>query len=79
MFRTVTTTLLAMCIASCTFEGQRPHWNNIDVIRENVEAPRAHFIAYPNAAEALAGNLASNSRYVSLNGDWKFNLSLIHI
>ena len=75
MFRTVTTILLAMCIASCTFEGQRPHWNNIDVIRENVEAPRAHFVAYPTAAEALAGDLASNSRYVSLNGDWKFNYS----
>ena len=75
MFRTTTTILLLMCAASCTFEGQRPHWNNIDVIRENVEAPRAHFVAYPTAAQALAGDLASNARYRSLNGDWKFNYS----
>jgi beta-galactosidase len=74
MIRT-TSILLLLLVASCTFEGQRPHWNNIDVIRENVEAPRAHFIAYPSAAEALAGDLASNSRYRSLNGDWKFSYS----
>ena len=53
----------------------RPHWNNIDVIRENVEIPRAHFVAYRSAASALAGDLSANSRYQSLNGDWKFNYS----
>ena len=78
MLRTTTTVLLTtmiMSVASCTFEGQRPHWNNIDVIRENVEAPRAHFVAYPTAAEALAGDISTNTRYRSLNGDWKFHYS----
>ncbi|MGI9199683.1 MAG: sugar-binding domain-containing protein, partial [Woeseiaceae bacterium] len=75
MYKTTKTILLLMCVAGCTYEGQRPHWNNIDVIRENVEAPRAHFVAYPSAEEALAGDLASNTRYRSLNGDWKFNYS----
>ncbi|MGI9221278.1 MAG: glycoside hydrolase family 2 TIM barrel-domain containing protein [Woeseiaceae bacterium] len=75
MFRTTAKVLLLMCIAGCTYEGQRPHWNNIDVIRENTEAPRAHFVAYPSAEEALAADLAANPRYRSLNGDWKFNYS----
>jgi beta-galactosidase len=66
-------TLLASFIAGCGDSSQRPHWNNIDVIRENVEAPRAHFVAYANAEAALSGDLQSNSRYRSLNGDWKFN------
>jgi beta-galactosidase len=44
-------------------EGARPHWNNIEVIRENVEAPRAHFT--PAAKEFSQ----------SLNGDWQFHFS----
>lgn len=55
--------------------GSRPHWNNIDVIRDNVEPPRAHFVAYRSAANALNGDLSANLRYRSLNGDWKFNYS----
>lgn len=75
MNRTITLSLLLLCVAACTDVGQRPHWNNIDVIRENVEAPRAHFISYASPEEALAGDLAANSRYRSLNGNWKFNYS----
>ena len=33
------------------------------------------FVAYHSAAEALAGDLNANSRYQSLNGDWKFSYS----
>ena len=68
-------TLLLMCMVGCSVDGGRPHWNNIDVIRENVEAPRAHFVAYASAEEALAARLEANPRYRSLNGDWKFNYS----
>ncbi len=73
MNRPVKLTFLLLCLVGCSNESGRPHWNNIDVIRENVEAPRAHFVAYATSEEALAGNLAANSRYQSLNGDWKFN------
>lgn len=66
---------VAACSGGSLDTGSRPHWNNIDVIRENVEAPRAMFIAHRSAAEALAGDLSANSRYQSLNGDWKFNYS----
>jgi len=75
MTRSIVMLALLMCFAACTGDGVRPHWNNIDIIRENVEAPRAHFVAYSNAAEALAGDLEANSRYQSLNGEWKFNYS----
>lgn len=57
--------MLVPAAASCAelTEGERPHWNNIEVIRENVEPPRAHFV--PSAAEFS----------LSLNGDWLFHYS----
>ena len=55
--------LPALALASELNEGERPHWNNIQVIRENVEPPRAHF------------QPATDAWFQSLNGDWKFNYS----
>jgi beta-galactosidase len=61
------------CATSPMTSGGRPAWNDIDVIRENVESPRAHFVAYPDREEALSkGN---NLHFQSLNGAWKFNYS----
>ena len=66
----------AMLMTACeNGEQARPAWNDIDVIRENVEAPRAHFIGFPGEAAALDGSLAENPWHISLNGDWKFNYS----
>jgi beta-galactosidase len=73
MRKVFTASFLIVLLVGCGDMGSRPHWNNIDVIRENAEAPRAHFIAYATAEEALAADLQNNSRYRSLNGDWKFN------
>ena len=47
-------------------EEQRPAWNDINVIRDNVEAPRAHFVPSHAGGEA---------RRLSLNGNWKFHYS----
>jgi len=66
---------VAACSGGSLNVGSRPHWNNIDVIRENAEPPRAMFVAYRSAENALAGDINSNSRYQSLNGDWKFSFS----
>jgi len=53
----------ASVFAAALEEGERPHWNNIDVIREHVEPPRAHFVP-------------SDAGYSqSLNGDWRFHYS----
>jgi len=61
------------CTTSPKTAGNRPAWNDIDVIRENVESPRAHFVAYPERQEALSRG--SNPNFQSLNGPWKFHYS----
>jgi len=66
-------TFLTSCMTSPITGGSRPAWNDINVIRENVELPRAHFVAYPNREEALSGG--SNPNFQSLNGPWKFHYS----
>ena len=53
----------------------QPAWNDINVIRENAERPRAHFVGYPSPEAAIAGDLATNPWYRSLNGRWKFHYS----
>jgi len=74
----VTAALIALaCSTSCVTAPQvlagRPAWNDIEVIRENVEPPRAHFIAYPTREGALSRG--RNPRFQSLNGPWKFHYS----
>jgi len=53
--------------------GSRPAWNDINVIRENVEPPRAYFVAYPSKQAAISR--ADNPNFQSLNGIWKFHYS----
>lgn len=68
MTKTIRIVLPLLCFSGCTDDSVRPHWNNIDVIRENVEAPRAHFVANRNANTGVPHRL-------SLNGNWKFHYS----
>ena len=47
-------TLLALTLlAQPAVADKKPHWNNIDVIRENVEAPRAHYRFYEGREQAV--------------------------
>ncbi|MBW1843975.1 MAG: beta-galactosidase, partial [Deltaproteobacteria bacterium] len=66
-------TFLISCTTPPRTAGDRPAWNDINVIRENVESPRAHFVAYPNKEEAISRG--SNPNFQSLNGPWKFHYS----
>jgi beta-galactosidase len=50
----------------------RPAWNDIDIIRQNVEEPRAHFLPFRSREAAIAGDLDDNAWFISLNGEWKF-------
>lgn len=61
--------LFVIGLVACTkySSGNRPSWNDINVIRENTEAPRAHFI--PGRIDP------SDIRQLSLNGTWRFNYS----
>ncbi len=50
-------------------------WNDIGVIREHAEPPRAHFLGFPDTSRALRGDPTHNPRLLSLNGQWKFAYS----
>ncbi len=56
-------------------DANRPAWNDINVIRENTEAPRAHFVPYRSREEAVAGDRDANPWLQSLNGNWKFSFA----
>lgn len=62
----VCTVVLVLVCSTVTAETQRPSWNDVGVIRENAEAPRAHFV--PARADG-------SSTTLSLNGLWKFHFS----
>jgi len=53
-------------ISTSSAEEQRPAWNDINVIRDNVEAPRAHFVPARGTGDTFRK---------SLNGDWQFSYS----
>ena len=66
----------AIAVAACgETTTERPHWNNIDVIRENVEAPRAAFVPFQTVDAALGGTQRGNPWLRSLNGQWKFHFA----
>jgi beta-galactosidase len=67
MKRLILTGVLLLITSACTETGERPAWNNIDVIRENTEAPRAIFV--PHRSDGGEDHL------LSLNGEWKFSFS----
>ena len=62
-------------MSACSADEPRPAWNDINVIRDNVEAPRSHFVPYRSRDAALAGETGANAWRRSLNGAWKFRYS----
>jgi len=48
-------------------------WENPEVFGRNKIEPRAWFIEYPDEDSALEGQLEYTSKYMGLNGKWKFN------
>ena len=59
----------AVIVSSCVSED-RPAWNDVNIIHENVEQPRAFYIPYLDEQSALASQQQGN--ILSLNGEWKF-------
>ncbi|MDA0706092.1 MAG: DUF4981 domain-containing protein [Proteobacteria bacterium] len=57
---------LILAFSTAVAETTRPAWNDVGVIRENTEAPRAHYVP---------ARVDGSSVTLSLNGDWKFHLS----
>ena len=65
---------LTIC-ASAAMAEDRPEWNDINIIRQNTEAPRANFHAFPDRASAIKADIGEDDYYRSLNGAWKFKYS----
>lgn len=66
--------VLAVCACAKPVE-QRPAWNDINVIRQNTEAPRANFHAFGNPQAAVNADVGADEFYQTLNGSWKFKYS----
>ena len=60
---------------SVSTENIAPHWNNLNVLQENREDPRATSVAYPDAKSALSFDESNTPWRQSLNGNWKFKWS----
>lgn len=48
------------------------HWEDLNVLQVNREAPRAYFIPYADAVSAKSGKRGRSPHYQTLNGSWKF-------
>ena len=53
--------------------GEQNDWENLDVLQKNRARSHAFYIPFDNREQALAWDVEGSSRYLSLNGVWKFN------
>ena len=71
---------IAVCLSLLTIsfapsQTKPEDWENPRVLHVNTEAPRATFVPFPDAAAALRLGPNESTRYISLNGPWKFHWS----
>ena len=55
-----------------------PEWRNPQINQQNREARRANFFAYESEQAARVGQKQASSRYLSMEGMWKFNFVKNH-
>ena len=55
-----------------------PEWRNPQVNQQNREARRANFFAYESEQAARVGQKQASSRYLSMEGLWRFNFVKNH-
>ena len=55
-----------------------PEWRNPSVNQQNREARRANFFAYESESLAMKGDKSSSSRYLSMEGMWRFHFVKNH-
>ena len=74
--------LLSLSFVSLSFTAMaadvKPVWLNPEVNQVNREARRADFFAYETEELAKAGDKAKSSRYMSMEGKWRFNFVKDH-
>jgi beta-galactosidase len=64
--------ILTFLFCSSGFSQLNPHWENPDTNSINRLPMRAAYFPYESTVLAEKGIPANSSRFVSLNGDWKF-------
>ncbi len=58
------------------FEEPNPKpWEDPEIVQINKEAPRAHYIPYATAEQAIADDKWESPSLLSLNGTWQFHLA----
>jgi len=67
--------LTALNLLEATGFAAAPDWENEQVLHINTEAPRATFVPFATAEEALRTDPTNSPFYFSLNGEWKFHWS----
>ena len=71
--------LAVMCVASgAVYAQQTPVWKDPAVNQVNREARRAAFFAFEDADKAKANDKTKSSRYLSMEGKWRFNFVKDH-
>ncbi|ETN95340.1 glycoside hydrolase family 2 TIM barrel-domain containing protein [Zhouia amylolytica] len=68
---------LLLCVGALNLHGQTldPVIENPDVVAINKLPPRASFFAYESLQQAEENESSRSTRFLSLNGTWKFNWS----
>ncbi len=70
--------LFLMFTAVPALADETPEWLNPLVNQQNREARRANFFAYESEALARVGDKSRSSRYLSLEGTWRFHFAKNH-
>ena len=68
--------VLALLGASlyATAQKPQPRWLDPKVNRVNTQKPRSSFFAYEDNRKAVLDDKTNSGRYMTLEGNWKFNL-----
>ncbi len=70
---------MALLAPTATMAAEvKPVWQNPLVNQQNREPRRAHFFAFESAEKAMTGDKAKSSRYLSMEGKWRFNFVKDH-
>ena len=70
--------LLLLTFAPANAQDQKEPWLNPNITRVNTEQPRASFFAFETPEKAAANDKAKSSRYLSLEGKWRFHFAQNH-
>ncbi|NLA25305.1 MAG: DUF4981 domain-containing protein, partial [Bacteroidales bacterium] len=65
--------VFTLFIGSLSVFANKRDWENEKLFERNKEKAKSHWISYGNSKEALKGDRMSSSRFLLLNGTWKFN------